>query len=66
MDTQIQTPTKQINYSKEPNKAHKNTLKVINENFIEILLDMVKQNVQEALKKFKTTKIKNIKNKQIS
>jgi hypothetical protein len=35
-----------INYTKEPNKAHKNTLKeeilqVINENFIEMLLDMV-------------------------
>jgi hypothetical protein len=38
-----------------PNKAHKNTLKeeilqVINENFIEMLLDMVNQNVQEAQK----------------
>jgi hypothetical protein len=46
-----------INYTKEPNKAHKNTLKeeilqVINENFIEMLLDTVNQNVQEALKKF--------------
>jgi hypothetical protein len=46
-----------INYTKEPNEAHKNTLKkeilqVINENFIEMLLDMVNQNVQEALKKF--------------
>jgi hypothetical protein len=35
-----------INYTKEPNEAHKNTLKVkimqvINENFIEMLLDMV-------------------------
>jgi hypothetical protein len=34
-----------INYDKEPNKAHKNTLKkemlqVINENFIEMVLDM--------------------------
>jgi hypothetical protein len=33
------------NYAKEPNEAHKNTLKeqilqVINENFIEMLLDM--------------------------
>jgi hypothetical protein len=28
MDTQIQTPTKQrLNYTKEPNEAHKNTLK---------------------------------------
>jgi phosphoribulokinase len=35
-----------INYTKKPNKDHKNTLKkeiiqVINENFIEIQLDMV-------------------------
>jgi hypothetical protein len=39
------------NYTKEPNEAHKNTLKeeiwqVINENFIEMILDMVNQNVQ--------------------
>jgi hypothetical protein len=27
-DTQLQTPTKQrLNYTKEPNEAHKNTLK---------------------------------------
>jgi hypothetical protein len=35
-----------ISYTKEPNKAHKNTLKeeilqVIKENFIKMLLDMV-------------------------
>jgi hypothetical protein len=52
-----------INYTKEPNKAHKNSLKeeilqVINENFIEILLEMVNQNVQETLKIFKDNKIK--------
>jgi hypothetical protein len=46
-----------INYAKEPNEAHKNTLKeeilqVINENFIEMTLDVVNQNVQETLKKF--------------
>jgi hypothetical protein len=46
-----------INYTKEPNKANKSTLKkeilqVINENFIAMLLDMVKKNVQEALTKF--------------
>jgi hypothetical protein len=46
-----------INYAKEPNEAHKNILKeeilqVINENFLEIILDMVNQNVQETLKKF--------------
>jgi hypothetical protein len=52
-----------INNAKEPNYAHKNTLKeeilqVITENFIEMLLDMVNQNVQEALKKFQDTKNK--------
>jgi hypothetical protein len=36
-----------INYAKEPNEAHKNNLKedilqVLNENFIEMILDMVK------------------------
>jgi hypothetical protein len=46
-----------INYAKEPNEAHKNNLKenipqVINENFIEMILDRVNQNVQETLKKF--------------
>jgi hypothetical protein len=38
--------TMKINYTKEPNEAHKNKLKeeilqVINENFIEMILDMV-------------------------
>jgi uncharacterized membrane protein YcgQ (UPF0703/DUF1980 family) len=47
-----------INYTKESNKNHKNTLKeetlkVIDENFIEMLLAMVNQNVQETLKKFR-------------
>jgi hypothetical protein len=50
-----------INYAKEPNEAHKNSLKeeilqVINENFIKIILDMVNQNVQETLKKFQDNK----------
>jgi hypothetical protein len=54
-----------IKYTKEHNEAHKNNLKeeilhVINENFTEMLVDMVNQNVQEALKKFQTTKIKNM------
>jgi hypothetical protein len=45
------------NYAKEPNEGHKNNLKeeiqqVINENFIEMILDMVNQNVQQTLKKF--------------
>jgi tryptophan 2,3-dioxygenase len=69
MDTQIQTPTKQRNYTKEPNEAHKNTLKeeilqVTNENFLEMLLDMVNQNVQEALKKFQKDKNKEYENTQ--
>jgi hypothetical protein len=50
-----------INYTKEPNEAHKNNLKeeilkVINENFIEMLLDMVNQNAQEALNEFQDNK----------
>jgi cell division protein FtsX len=46
-----------IDYPKEPNKAHKNTLKEeITENFMEILLEKVNQNVQEALKKFQDIK----------
>jgi hypothetical protein len=50
-----------INYPKEPNKVHKNTLKreilqVITENFMEMLLDMVNQNIQEAPRNSKTTK----------
>jgi hypothetical protein len=41
-----------INYAKEPNEAHKNNLKeeilqVLNENFIEMILDMVNQKIQE-------------------
>jgi hypothetical protein len=55
-----------INYAKEPNETHKNTLKeeilkVINENFIEMILDMFNQNVQETLKQFQKTKIENLK-----
>jgi hypothetical protein len=50
-----------INYAKEPNEAHRNKLKeemlqVINENFIEMILDRVNQNVQETLKKFQDNK----------
>jgi hypothetical protein len=56
MDTQFHTSTKiKIDYPKELNEAHKNTLKEeilqeITKNFMEILLDKVNQNVQEALK----------------
>jgi hypothetical protein len=49
------------NYDKEPNEAHKNNLKedilqVLNENFIDVILDMVNQNVQKTLKKFQDNK----------
>jgi DNA-binding protein Fis len=52
-----------IIYAKELNEAHKNNLKEeilqeINENFIEMILDMVNQNVQETLKKFQDNKNK--------
>jgi hypothetical protein len=53
-----------IDYPKEPNKAHKNTLQEreilqeITENFMEMLLDKVNQNVQEVLKKFQENKNK--------
>jgi hypothetical protein len=54
-----------INNIKEPNDANKNILKaeilqVITEDFMEMLLDMVNQNVQEALKKFQDTRNKKI------
>jgi hypothetical protein len=54
-----------INNARKPNDAHKNTFKkeilqVISENFMGVLLDMVNQNVQEALKKFQDTKNKKI------
>jgi hypothetical protein len=50
-----------INYAKGPNEAHKNNLKedivqVLNENFIEMILDRVNQNGQETLKKFQDNK----------
>jgi hypothetical protein len=47
-----------MNYAKEPNEAHKGILKeeilqVINENFIEMILDMVKGDTQEIPKQQK-------------
>jgi hypothetical protein len=50
-------------YAKEPNEDQKNYLKeeilqVITKNFMEMLLDMVNQNLQEALKKFQDNKNK--------
>jgi hypothetical protein len=51
------------NNAKKVNVAHKNILKeeilqVITENFVEMILDMVNQNIQDALKKFQGTKNK--------
>jgi uncharacterized protein involved in exopolysaccharide biosynthesis len=53
----------------EPSNAHRIILKedilhVITENSMEMLLDMVNQNIQEALKKFQDTKSKEYKNTQ--
>jgi hypothetical protein len=50
-----------INYANKPYEAHKKNLKeeilqVINENFIEMIPDMVNQNVQGTLKKFQDNK----------
>jgi hypothetical protein len=52
-----------INYPKEPNKAQRNNLKEeilweITENFMEMLLDKVNQNLQEALKKIQDNRNK--------
>jgi TPP-dependent pyruvate/acetoin dehydrogenase alpha subunit len=64
MDTQYQTPTKQRKtMPRNPTKSIKNTLKeeilqIITENFMEMLLDLVNQNIQEACKKFQDTKNK--------
>jgi hypothetical protein len=50
------------NNTKELSNVHKNTLKEeITENFMEKILDIVKQNGQDGLKKFQDTKINNIK-----
>jgi predicted nucleotide-binding protein (sugar kinase/HSP70/actin superfamily) len=51
----------QINDAKDLNDTHKNILKeellqLITENFMEMLLHMVNQNIQKALKKFQDTK----------
>jgi hypothetical protein len=52
-----------INITKELSNAHKKILKEeiweeISEKFMEEILDMVKQNLQDALKKFQDTKNK--------
>jgi uncharacterized phage infection (PIP) family protein YhgE len=50
-----------INYAKGPNEGHKSnlkedTLQLLNDNFIQMILDRVKQNVQETLKKAQDNK----------
>jgi hypothetical protein len=66
MDIQFQTPNKpKTDYPKEPNKAHKSTLKEeilqeITENFMEILLDKVKKMYRRHSRNSKTIKIKNM------
>jgi hypothetical protein len=46
-----------INVTKEPNYAHKKTLKEeISEKFMEKILHMFNQNVHDGLKKFQDTK----------
>jgi hypothetical protein len=52
-----------INDAKEHKDVHKNNLKeellqVITEHFMEMILDTVNQNIQEALKKFQDKKTK--------
>jgi hypothetical protein len=54
-----------INYAKEPNEAHKNTMKeeilqVINENFIETIVDMIIKMYRRHSRNSKTTKIENL------
>jgi cell division ATPase FtsA len=54
-----------ISDTKEPSNAHKNTLKEeilqeITEDFMEKTLDVVNENVQDALKDFQDTKNKNV------
>jgi hypothetical protein len=48
-----------LNVIKEPRDTHKKTFKEeITEKFIKTILDMVNQNVQDALKKFQDNKNK--------
>jgi hypothetical protein len=56
---------RKISYAKEPNEVHKNNLKneilqVINENFIEMILDMVNKMYRRHSRNSKTTKIENL------
>jgi tRNA A37 threonylcarbamoyltransferase TsaD len=52
---------RRINFTKEPSDNHMKTLKEeileqISEKFMEKILDMVNQNIKDALKKFQGTK----------
>jgi hypothetical protein len=60
-DTQIQTPTKEDKLHQRTQGSPQYNLKedilqVLNENFIEMILDRVNQNVQQKLKKFQDNK----------
>jgi hypothetical protein len=67
-DTHFLTPKNKtkINDTKEPSNVQKNNLKevlqVITENFMEMTLDVVNQNEQDAFKKFQDTKNKEYEN----
>jgi hypothetical protein len=59
--TQIQTQQNKDKLCQKPNEVHKNNLKeeilqVINEIFIEMILNMVNQNAQETLKNMRKHK----------
>jgi hypothetical protein len=56
MDTQLLTPTKQGTQQCLKNNLKEEILQVITENFMVKILDMVNQNVQDALKKFQDPK----------
>jgi hypothetical protein len=62
----VPDPSKiKIDYPKEPNEAHKNMVKeeivqVIAENFMQMLLDKVNQNIQRHSRNSKTIKLKNM------
>jgi disulfide oxidoreductase YuzD len=53
------SPKTVINVTKEPSDTHKKTLKEeISEKFMEKILDVVNQNIQDGLKKFQDIKNK--------
>jgi hypothetical protein len=57
MDTEFKTPPK-IKIDSPKNTLKEEILQEITENFMEMLLDKVNQNIQEELKKFQNNKNK--------